>query len=212
MSHYIDNVLEKSEKKVWEGKINRKVMTAGLILWLIITIGISSFFFIKDTINYTSNGVQKQISGFTIGLTVLIAGLFSSFLTFFINFVKEYAITNKRIIIKSGLIGTDYQSIYFEQINQVIIDVGLIGKIFKTGNLKIDTGKTETYSESGTRVGNVNYPRIRTRTMYEVLKNIDAPYDVYKIIQPSITGRREGLYSGRADRESNPEYYKKSSY
>ena len=209
MSHYIDNILEKSEQKKWEGKINRKVMVTGLIFGLIIVIGISSFFFAKETINYTSNGTPKQISGFLIGIGILIIGLLIVILNFFSNFVVEYAITNKRVIIKSGLIGTDYKSIYFEQINQVVIDVGLIGKIFGTGNLKIDTGKTETYSSgSGTRVGKVQYQNIRTRTMYDILKNIDNPYDVYGIIQPSVTGRRESLCSGRADRESNPQYYK----
>ena len=54
----------------------------------------------------------------------------------------------------------------------------------------------------------MNIPNIRTRTMFDILKNIDNPYEVYKIIQPSITSRRESLYSGRADRESNPEAYK----
>src|SRR3989344_9368849 len=100
MSHYIDNILEKSEKKSWEGKINRKVMVAGLIFGLIIVIGISAFFFSKETINYTSNGTPKQISGFLIGLVILIAGLFLSLYKFFSDFVAEYAITNKRIIIK----------------------------------------------------------------------------------------------------------------
>lgn len=209
MSHYIENILEKSEQKKWEGKINRKVIVTGLIFGLVIVIGISVFFFAKETINYTSNGTPKQISGSLIGAGILILGLLVIFLNFFSQFVVEYVITNKRIIIKSGLIGTDYKSIYFEQINQVVIDVGLIGKIFGTGNLKIDTGKTETYSNGGgTRVGRVQYQNIGTRTMYDVLKNVDNPYDVHNIIQPSITGRRESLYSGRADRESNPQYYK----
>ncbi len=210
MSSYIDNILEKSEKKNWEGKVNRKVMTVSLILWVVIGGIISYFFFRKDVIHYTSNGVPKEISGFLIGIIILCGFLVLSIWGFLADLVKEYAVTNKRVIIKSGLIGTDYQSIYFEQINQVIIDVGLIGKIFKTGNLKIDTGKTETYSTGGTRTQTGYTPtQIKTKTMYEVLKNINNPYEVYKTIQPSITGRREGLYSGRADRESNPEYYKK---
>ncbi len=176
-------------------------MFTGLILGLAIVIGISAFFFAKETINYTSNGTPKQISGFFIGLGILVIGLFAVLLNFFSNLVVEYAITNKRVIVKSGLIGTDYKSIYFEQINQVIIDVGLVGKMFGTGNLKIDTGKTETYSRGGgTRIGKVQHQNIRTRTMYDVLKNIDNLYDVYGIIQPSVTGRRESLYSGRADR------------
>ena len=205
MSNYIDNILENSEHKKWEGKINRAVMAVGLIIGLIIIGGISGYFFSKDTISYTSNGVPSQIKGFYIGLPVLILGLLIVIIGFLSNLVVEYAITNKRIIIKSGLIGTDYKSIYFEQISGVVVDVGIIGKIFGTGNLKIDTGKTETYS-SGGRQGNRG--NIRTRTMYETLKNIDIPYDVYKLIQPSITGRRESLYSGRADRESNPQNYK----
>jgi len=54
----------------------------------------------------------------------------------------------------------------------------------------------------------MKYQNINTRTMYDILKDISNPYDVYGLLQPSITGRRESLYSGRADRESNPQYYK----
>ena len=204
MSHYIDSILERSEHKKWEGKINRKVMVTIFIIGLIVVVGISAFFFNKDIIDYTSNGKPKQISGSLIGYIILSVGFLILILNFFSNYVVEYAITNKRVIIKSGLIGTDYKSIYFEQITQVLIDVGLIGKIFGTGNIKIDTGKTETYSTGG-RAGHGN---IRTRTMHDVLKDIDNPYDIYNLLQPTITGRRESLYSGRADRESNPQHYK----
>ena len=208
MSHYIDNILERSEHKKWEGKINRAVISTLLIIGIIVIVVISAFFFLKETISYTSSGAQKQISGSLIGSGILVIGLAILLLNFFSNFVVEYAVTNKRVIIKSGLIGTDYKSIYFEQISQVVIDVGIIGKIFGTGNLKIDTGKTETYSSGGSRIGGIHRANIKTRTMYDLLKNIDFPYEVYKLIQPSITGRRESLYSGRADRESSPEYYK----
>ena len=111
MSHYIDNILEKSEHKKWEGKINRKVIVTVLIIWLVIIIGVSSFFFAKETINYTSNGTAKQISGFFTGIVILCVGLFLVLWNFFSNIVVEYAITNKRVVIKSGIIGTDYKSI-----------------------------------------------------------------------------------------------------
>jgi len=210
MSQYIDKVLEKSEKKKWEGKINRKVMITGLVIWLVIIIGISIFFFTRGTINYFLNDKPATTSGSLIGIIILIIGLFFVLWGFFSNLVTEYSITNKRLIIKSGIIGTDYKSIYFEQMTGVNVNVGIIGKIFRTGNVQIDTGKTETYSTGDMQVGKTRTPQqIKTRTMYDVLKNIDNPYDVYNILHPSITGRRESLYSGRADRESNPEYYKK---
>jgi len=75
MSRHIDNILEKSEHKKWEGKINRKVIITGLIFSLVIIIAISSFFFTKETINYTSNGQPKQINGSLIGLGILVIGL-----------------------------------------------------------------------------------------------------------------------------------------
>src|SRR3989344_767593 len=187
-------------------------MATTLIIGLLILGIISFFLFNKGLINYTKN-VNGQISsgqtsGYFIGIIVVSVGLLIILLNFFSKLVTEYAITNKRIIIKSGLIGTDYKHIYFEQINQVIIDVGLIGKIFGTGNLKIDTGKTNTSSTGGIGGNNIGYSRIQTKTMYDILKDIDNPYELYRLIQPSITSRRESLYSGRADRESNPEAYK----
>jgi len=127
---------------------------------------------------------------------------------FFVNVVKEYGITNKRVIIKSGIIGTDYKSIYFDQIKNLVVNVGLIGVIFKVGTVKIDIGKTETYSSGGVRIGAIQHHNVRTRTMYDNLKYINQPYQVYKYLQKTLSHRKESLYSGRADKESNPEYYK----
>jgi len=104
VSHYIDNILERSEHKKWEGKINRAVISTLLIIGIIVIVVISAFFFLKETISYTSSGAQKQISGSLIGSGILVIGLAILLLNFFSNFVVEYAVTNKRVIIKSGLI------------------------------------------------------------------------------------------------------------
>jgi len=207
MSHYIDSILEDREKKRWEGKINRKVLVTGLIIGLLIVGVISLFLFHQETIPYTSDkGSTGEISGSLIGIIFLSLGILFTLWRFFAGIVTEYSITNKRIIIKSGIIGTDYKSIYFEQMVGVVVDVGIVGKIFRTGNIKIDTGKTDTYSVGGHSKN--SRPSVRTRTMHDVLRNIDSPYVVYKILQPAVTSRRESLYSGRADRESNPESYR----
>jgi len=191
-----------------EGKNKQESSSDLNNFWLIIIIAISVYFFTKGTINYMSNDIQKQTKGATIGAVILILGLLSTSLYFFQNMVREYAVTNKRVIIKSGIIGTDYKSIHFDQIQSVDIEVGMIGKIFGVGDIKIDTGKTETYSSGGGNVGRVQYNNIKTRIMYDVLKHIINPYEVYQILQKNSTSRKESLYSGRADKESNPEYYK----
>ena len=202
MTKEIEAVLEPQEQIVWQDVINRKVMTFNLLIALIIVIGISFFFFSQEVINYNSGNVPKTIAGATVGWFFLAAGLFFSVLGFLSNFVKIYTITNKRVLIKSGLIGTDFNSIYFTEVRTVNVNVGLIDKIFSVGTLNIDTGKVETVSS-----GSGENRRSGTQTAYDKLLHINKPYEVYKYFQITLTGRQESLYSGRADRENNPEAY-----
>ena len=51
----------------------------------------------------------------------------------------EYAFTNKRIIIKSGVIGIDFQNIYYPDIVSVNLKVGLTDKMFKVGDIYISS-------------------------------------------------------------------------
>lgn len=202
METNINSVLQSGENIVWQGVINRKVLAVGLVISLAFILTIGGFFFSKESIQYTSNGQAGQVSGAIVGMVIVGVGLVFSLLSFFQNLVKAYAVTPKRVIVKSGLIGTDYQSVYFEQIKEVLVDVGLIGKIFGVGTVKIDTGKTETYSTSSTGSHGENVQQVQTRTMYTYLSNIDTPYDVYKYVNDAVTVRKESLYSGRADQQN----------
>lgn len=51
----------------------------------------------------------------------------------------EYAFTDKRIIIKSGIIGIDFKSIYYSEINSVNLKVGLIDRMLKVGDIYINS-------------------------------------------------------------------------
>lgn len=49
----------------------------------------------------------------------------------------EYAFTQKRIIIKSGIIGIDFKNIYYSEIDSVTLRVGLVDRIEKVGDIYI---------------------------------------------------------------------------
>jgi uncharacterized membrane protein YdbT with pleckstrin-like domain len=202
MAQEILAVLEPQEKIVWQDVINRKVMVFYLAIALFAVIILSFFFFSQETINYTSNKIPKSIAGSTVGWVFLIGGLVLSGISFLSNYVKMYVITNKRVLIKSGLIGTDFNSIYFTEVRTANVNVGLVGKIFSVGTINIDTGKIETVSS-----GDENNRQSRTQTAYDKLLHIDNPYEVYKYFQSTLAERQESLYSGRADRENNPTIY-----
>ncbi len=49
----------------------------------------------------------------------------------------EYAFTDKRIIIKSGIIGIDFKNIYYADIGSVNLKVGIIDRLCKVGDIYI---------------------------------------------------------------------------
>lgn len=199
MDKEISIVLEPREQVVWQDVINRKVMIFNLIISLIIIFAISYYFFSKDVISYTSNDTLKTIAGSTIGLIVLVVGLLFTIFGYLSNYVKKYVITNKRVLIKSGIIGTDFNSIYFTEVKTANVNVGLVDKIFSVGTISIDTGKIETVTS-----GSGNNRQNHIQTSYDKLIHINNPYEVYKYFQTTLTGRQESLYSGRADAQNNP--------
>ena len=70
---------------------------------------------------------------------------------YFVNVFKKiagyknikYVLTNKRIIIRSGLIGIDFKIFYYSEIDSVTVRVGILDRIFKVGDLFIKS-KTQT--------------------------------------------------------------------
>jgi uncharacterized membrane protein YdbT with pleckstrin-like domain len=51
----------------------------------------------------------------------------------------KYVITNKRVAGRTGIITEDFKSASFKHITSVRVKQGIIGKIFKFGNVIIDT-------------------------------------------------------------------------
>lgn len=208
MNTSIENILEPKEQVIWQGVINRKVLAFNLIITLLIIAVISGFLFSKDTVNYISGSTPKEIKGSTLGIIILAAGLFFTLLNYFLNLVKKYAITKKRVIIKSGIIGTDFKSIYYNEIKSALVVVGLIGKMFGVGTIKIDLGETQVSSNTTQDSKGISHTSTSSHKVYEELRYIENPYEVYKYFQSSTNERLESLYSGRADKESNPDKYR----
>lgn len=75
----------------------------------------------------------------------------------------RYVFTNKRIIIRSGVIGIDFKSIYYEEIQSINVKVGLLDRLFKVGDV-----------------------HLRTSSQSAVLEDIKAPYHYSSKIQKVV--------------------------
>ena len=100
----------------------------------------------------------------------------------------EYAITDKRIIIRSVMIGIDFKFINYTEIDSVNVKVGLIDKIFRVGDIYINSS-----INSG------------------VLWDIEDPYKIGNALQKVTMDIKSDIHYPNAMRpDSNPGY--KTSY
>jgi len=201
MQQEIQTILEDNEKVIKEQKQDLKsAMAFGILLMLIIAI--FAYIFQSILLNPEStcliNGQPSSHEECAKGTIYIVFFIYLFALViptlFYLNYkVTTYIVTNKRLIVKSGLIGADIRSIYYDQIKSIFVNVGLIGKIFSTGTIMIDTG----------RISQDN-----AKTVYDRFSNIKTPYKTYKTIQDFLSNRKESLKSGRADFENNNSKYK----
>ncbi len=85
----------------------------------------------------------------------------------------DYAITNKRVLIQSGLIGRDFKSVDFDQITNAEVNVGVLDTLVGNGSGSINI------STAGTFITTKNGVRARP---YQ-LTSIQNPYQVFQFFK-----------------------------
>ncbi len=189
----VEDVLYDGEKVLWKGKPNAKsyVLAAMMrmlpiaIIWLIF----DGAFIIGISIGISQESIPLGILGFIIPFFLLhlmpvwmwIGNTVRAF-----REVKnlEYAITDKRIIIRSGVIGIDFKFINYTEIDSVNVKVGFIDKIFKVGDI---------YINSSVNSG--------------VLWDVSNPYGIARALQKVTTDIKSDIHYPNALRpDSNPGY------
>lgn len=104
----------------------------------------------------------------------------------------EYAVTDKRIIIRNGFIGYQYDSIYYTDISNVSLRVGVIDSILKVGDIHIALN---------TCVGHSN------KTPSPAILDVEDPQRVIAIVQKTIMDMQTDIHYPNALRpDVNPGY------
>ena len=143
----IEDVLNSDEKVLWKGTPNAKSyiwaailkMLPIAIIWLIF----DGAFIIGISIGMSRGQIPLGILGFIVPFFLLHltpVWLWLANTIRAINEVKnlEYAISDKRVILRSGVIGIDFKFINYTEIDSINVKVGLIDKIFKVGDIYIN--------------------------------------------------------------------------
>lgn len=83
----------------------------------------------------------------------------------------KYYVTDKRIIIQTGIIGASYDTIYYKDIKNVSLKVGIIDKLLKVGDIYIDTGSILTSS---------------SKNVMMTILDVENPYEIYGKLQKIV--------------------------
>ncbi len=167
----VEDILTEGEKILVSLVPNRKVFMLesffkGLPLALIW--GIFDGIFISFIF---SNNLYEQIGPFVVGLIFFFLIHLIPVWLYIGNIVRRlagykninYYLTNKRIIVRSGIIGIDYKFLFYPDIATVNVKVGIFDRMFKVGDVYI-----------------------RSATQAICLEDIDNPYQYSSRIQQVI--------------------------
>lgn len=107
----------------------------------------------------------------------------------------KYYVTDRRIIIQTGIIGASYETIYYKDIKNVNLRIGIIDKMLGVGDIYIDTGAVMSTNNGG------------TRSVKNAILDIENPYEIYPKLQKIVLDIQTDVEFPNAFRPSeNPGY------
>lgn len=176
----IEDMLTPGENVLWQGKPLKTAFILnnilGLLPFAIIWLAFDSFFIFQ----VIASGAASQMLGFLIPFFLLhLAPVWiwiSKFATSFRRWRNtDYIVTDKRILLRSGFIGMDYQNIFYKDIKNVSLKVGVIDKMLGVGDIHIQCNSFPfVAAQSANTTGGT------------VIYDIENPYETLNLIQKII--------------------------
>ena len=184
--YVIDDFLMKDEQLLLKSKPNKKAFIVSKILFMLpfalIWIFFDAFFIYMMFANKIFSNLPVFIIVFLVVFFLLHLTPFwfwlANTLTAWAQYKNvEYAFTNKRIIIKSGLI-TDIKNIYYSDVESVNVKVGIVDKMFKVGDIYIKS------KQSATAIMDIDAPYIVMNKIQAIVNDIKTDIEYPNALRP----------------------------
>lgn len=197
-SQSIKSMLDKGENILWQGKPELWPYLFSQKTIMLIPFGLMFTLF---SCSFVGMSVFTFFGAFMglFGIPFVIVGLsmvLSPLIRYFSYKNVEYAFTDERVIIKSGLWAVNFKTMDYESVKNVQVSVTIADKLYNknTGNINIFTGEMG-YSKRGA------YSKYSS---FEATKN---PYKVFKKLKEvSLDIKTDIEYPNKLRPEENPGY------
>lgn len=194
----LPNPLTKDEQVLWSAKPKKSAFLINNILTMLPIALIWLLFDSVFIVTFISGGIIKEmilpiILFFAFHLMPVWIWLGNILTTNKKWKNTKYYVTDKRIIIQTGIIGASYDTIYYKDIKNVTLKIGIVDKILKVGDIYIDTGNA-MLSSNGRRI-------------CMTILDIENPYEVYGRLQKVVLDIQSDIEFPNAYRPNeNPGY------
>ena len=191
----IKDIFDPGENLIWEGKPDRVAYIIGSPLQYPLMLIMMGFFL---TILYLTRSLQNPSAGFKHEL--VIGALFILYGFVYLPIYRtihwkymQYAITDKRVYLASGIIGRDIKVVDYTAISSLYVNVDFIDKIRNCGSVRLTTKAA---------VDSTNDSRVRA-----TLLHIPDAYNVYKMIKQLSLDIKSDIYYPNALRPEENQGY-----
>lgn len=162
-----DSVKDDDEQILWTGKPKFfPYAVTGLAAGFGIIIFIAMYFLM------TRNAAQAESNGpFSFWFLSIPVGLFLfTFLQKLFSYSNtSYGMTNKRVMMRTGFVGTNFKSIDYDKISDIEVTVNAVERAFNVGTIKFFSGRTQTDDGATSKL----YDRWEAiSNVYEVFKKV----------------------------------------
>lgn len=143
----VEDILVEDENVLWRDKPDKKAHIAAAVvkslpitlIWLLVDGG----FIVGISIAITKGGAPMGILGFIVPFFLVHLAPVWMWVANLVRTVAElknleYVFTDKRIIVRSGVIGIDFKSLYYHEVESVNVRVNWTDKIFKVGDIYVN--------------------------------------------------------------------------
>lgn len=192
----LDSLLTKDEQVLLKTKPNKKAFIVSKILFMLPFALLWIFFDSFMIYMMFANDIFSQIPTFVIVFIVIFFLLhllpfwlwLANTLTAWAQYKNiEYVLTDKRIIVKSGLI-VDVKNIYYSEVESVNVKVGLVDNMFKVGDIYIKS------KLSATAIMDIDKPYIVMNQIQQIVNNIKTDMAYPNALRPKVNKGYETKY------------------
>ena len=125
---YTESTLAKGEKIISNNKVTK---------WGYAVVGINATIYTAVGSAIISMFTETQFAVLGMSMVIVPLALIGLGITWFARYTNEFAVTNKKVVAKSGLISRKTDELLLKKIEGVDVEQSVLGRILNFGHIKI---------------------------------------------------------------------------